>query len=381
MACFLPPWYATCPRGKRDLAGQIGQFESVRGIAATWVFVSHALLIAELPIPLLNNGDLAVDLFILLSGFVITLLVLRRPEPYGWYVFRRGMRVYPLYLIALLLGWATQHLYAPVIGAGLFGPPSDGFVVREAAVRAALLQHLALHLTMLHGMVPDDVLPFAALAFSGPLWSISLEWQFYLVAPLLIWCLDVRHAGRWRWAALAAAATLAGNLAARLWWQAEVPAFLPLRLPLFVAGIASGVFWQRAQGMAPGRLAVALAGGAIVLAAGRFAVWPLLVWGVTYWSAALGGRHGWADRVNAALLLAPLRWLGERSYGVYVLHMPVLLAVSAWAIVPHAQVLGQGGVLMAVLGCYPLVVGLAAVLYRTVERPVMDWAKRVERAA
>lgn len=358
------------------MAGQIGQFETVRGLAATWVFVSHALLIAELPVPVLDNGGLAVDLFVLLSGFVITLLVLRRPEPCGWYVFRRAMRLYPLYLIALLLGWATQHLYTPVIGAGLFGAPSPGFAARATTVEAALPQHLALHLTMLHGAVPDDVLPAAALAFSGPLWSISLEWQFYLVAPALIRCLDVRRPGRWRWAGVALFAALASNLLARLFWTAEVPAFLPLRLPLFIAGIASGIAWERARAMAPRRLAAWLVAGALVLMAGRVPAVPLAAWGVTYWCAATGARHGWAGRLNALLLSPPLRWLGERSYGVYVLHMPVVLAAASWLIVPQARLLGQGGTLLALLACFPMVVALAAVLYRWVERPAMDWAKR-----
>jgi len=244
-----------------------------------------------------------------------------------------------------------------------------------------LPQHLVLHLTMLHGAVSDDVLPFASLAFSGPLWSISLEWQFYLVAPLLIWCLDVRQAGRWRWAVPALLAALASNLAARLWWEGEVPSFLPLRLPLFVAGILCGVAWERAQVIAPGRLAALLGAGALVLLAGRFPPLPLAIWCAVYWSAALAGRHRAADRVNGALLTMPLRWLGERSYGVYVLHMPVLLALSAWAIVPNARTLGQGGVLLAVLACFPFVVGVAAVLYRWVERPLMQWAAQRFREA
>ncbi len=35
-------------------------------------------------------------------------------------------------------------------------------------------------------MVPENVMPFAGTAFLGPAWSLSLEWQFYLVAPVLI---------------------------------------------------------------------------------------------------------------------------------------------------------------------------------------------------
>jgi peptidoglycan/LPS O-acetylase OafA/YrhL len=356
----------------------IGQFETLRGIAATWVFISHALLIAEFPLPLLSNGDLAVDVFVLLSGFVITLLVLRRPEPYGWYIFRRGIRLYPLYFIALMLGWATQGLYQPVIGESLFGTMAQAnFFQRVAIIEASLPEHLALHLTMLHGAVPDAILPLSALAFSGPLWSISLEWQFYLVAPLLIWCLDVRQPGRIRWAAIAVVATIIINVISRLYWHADVPSFLPLRLPLFAAGIVSGVFWQRAQEVSLVRLGAILTGVAMLLVVSRISPIPLAAWVVTYWAAAAAGRSSWADRFNHFLMLKPLRWLGERSYGVYVLHMPVVLAISAWLIVPYARAWGQAVTLVALFACFPVVLLLAAVLYRTVERPVVNWAKRL----
>lgn len=359
----------------RSLTRHIGQFETLRGFAAAWVFVSHALLIAELPIPVLMNGDLAVDLFVMLSGFVITLLVLKRPEPYARYLFRRGLRIYPLYLIALSLGWATQSLYYPVIGDSLFGGPVlIGFGQRVEIVRAALPQHLALHLTMLHGAVPDTILPFSALAFSGPLWSISLEWQFYLIAPALIWCLDIRQPGRWRWAGLSLAVIVASNLLARFFWHADVPSFLPLRLPLFVVGIISGIYWQRVQVLSLGLLATFLLATALVLMLGRVSPIPLALWGGTYWAAAAAGRNGCADRFNQVLMLKPLRWLGERSYGVYVLHMPIVLTLSAYLIVPRAAALGQFATFLAVLACFPIVILFSAILYRTIERPLVNWA-------
>lgn len=165
------------------MSKHVGQFESLRGIAASWVFVSHAMAIAELTTWPFSDGGLPVDVFIMLSGFVITLLINRRPEPYGGYLFRRWMRLYPLFLIALGLGLLTQS-YAPLAFAPvLFGkvaPPSWYAVITGGAI----LPNLLLHLTMFHGIVPDTVLPNSATAFSGPLWSISLEWQFYLVAPV-----------------------------------------------------------------------------------------------------------------------------------------------------------------------------------------------------
>ena len=82
----------------------------------------------------LSRGDQAVEVFVILSGFVIALMRLNEEEPYGRYIFRRFMRLYPLFLIALILGAMTMHLYAPVFGSS----PSDDDprARREPHVRA-----------------------------------------------------------------------------------------------------------------------------------------------------------------------------------------------------------------------------------------------------
>lgn len=356
----------------------IGQFESLRGIAATWVFLGHALLISEMEIPLISGGGLAVDLFIILSGFVITLLLIKRPEPYHLYIFRRWVRLYPLYSIALALGLFTQHLYAPVIGTSLFGAPeAAGFSQRLATVQESFGIHMALHAALLHGVVPDTVLNMAALAFSGPLWSISLEWQFYLLAPLLVWCFDLRQPGRRFYTAVALIVIAVLYVLAKELWHGEVQAFLPLKMPLFLLGIMSGIFWEKAQKASALYLTTALVVCCVAVLSGRSTPIPVFGWVITYWAASLGARSKFAGPVSSFFMLKPLRWLGERSYGVYVLHMPIVLLICNRVIIPER--LGQLGTFFAILACFPIVLIIAAVLYRWIERPLVDWAKGVGR--
>lgn len=353
------------------MSRHIDQFESLRGMAALWVAASHALLICEITVPVLSKGGWAVDIFIVLSGFVITLMQLRTREAYAPYLLRRAGRLYPLYLVALGLGLMTSHLYGEVIGPAFWnGEPITAFTARAANEQAHFWSNLGLHLTMLHGVVPDTWIPQAALAFSGPLWSISLEWQFYLVAPLLIVALDVRQRGRWIVAALTLAfvALLFRYTSHR--WFGEVWSFLPLKLPFFCFGVLCALMWESARRAPPWVVAAALVVANLVLL--RFAgAWlPTAMWSLTYFVVAMEGRLRAVAPLNAALSAAPLRWIGQRSYGLYILHMPMLLIAGA-LLIPHMQGLGQYGTLAALIAVVVLVVlPLADVCYRYVEMPM-----------
>lgn len=351
----------------------IGQFEVLRGIAALWVFISHALLISEISAGPLGRGELAVDVFIVLSGYVIAMMINNKNEPYRIYIFRRWARLYPLFLVALAAGIATQSLYDPVLGQALFTGVADPvWANRNEVVNANFLTNLGLHLTMLHGAVPDRVVPMSALAFSGPLWSISLEWQFYLIAPLLVWALMPR---RWFIGAIALAVIVAGRVVASGFWDAAVPSFLPLKLELFALGIICAHAWPYAQRAGAWVLVVVFLGGCALAEATGQSLIVAALWFGTYCLAAAGTKWKATEFGNRAYTLPPLRWLGERSYGLYVLHMPIVLMISANLIVPNATYLGQIGTLVAVIACIFPVLLFAALAYRFIEKPAIRWAR------
>lgn len=354
----------------------IGQFESLRGLAATWVFVGHAMIIAECTAWPLDDAGLAVDLFVILSGFVITLLLRRRPERYSTYLLRRFARLYPLYLVALALGLATQGLAPGVIGRQLFGqatPPSFSWVVQSSDFPVNVL----LHLTMLHGLIPDTIIPNAATAFSGPLWSISLEWQFYLVAPMLIWALDYTQPRRWPYTIVCLTLAVAGWVLASRLWSAQVPAFLPIRLPFFIFGILSGITWERTRTASTLRMALPWTALSITAAAaGKSDAIPIAIWGATFVAAYARSSHGPIRWLNAVLDAHPLRKLGEISYGVYVLHLPLLLLLGSTLVVPWVVRFGQAVTLGALLLIFPLLLIIANLLHRCIELPIMQWIRK-----
>jgi peptidoglycan/LPS O-acetylase OafA/YrhL len=156
----------------------------------------------------------------------------RKREEFDDYVTRRAFRLFPLYLIVL----AVSALLLPVqLGAWHALAPSPVNLGRTQLVQSAtdaLWAHLAVHATLLQGLPPVALAHQVPFTLVGQAWSISLEWQFYIVAPLLIAAMTSRNLLK---LAGVAAAVLALAFVAR--WFSD--AFLGARILHFVIGIAS----------------------------------------------------------------------------------------------------------------------------------------------
>lgn len=140
--------------------------------------------------PFLFLGDFAVNVFIMISGFVITSLILEKKEDYKTYITRRFLRIYPVYLICLMIGIFASEYYADAMLSLPWGeqsPPTDRLAESMNSLAGnGYIYHIVAHLSMLHGTIPNNILYDSQYMFLSPAWSLSLEWQFYLVAPLVI---------------------------------------------------------------------------------------------------------------------------------------------------------------------------------------------------
>lgn len=361
----------------------VPHFEVLRGVAAIWVLISHVLLIVDIKVPYLSDGNQAVELFVILSGFVITLMVNSEHETYGMYIFRRVVRLYPLFLIALVYGASTDYLYAPVFGhSPWLETIKNVFETRGSNLHSNLWPHLLLHLTMFHGAVPDNILPQANLMFSGPLWSISLEWQFYLIAPFLIFLISFKTLLHSMLSVCLLAVTIFLAFVTEQYWLAEVPSFLPLRLPLFMIGIISATLWSEA------RETKAFILGAVVLTA--FLICrlfspngvPLFVWFSVYFAAAAHDKLAVTRFFNTVVSAPVSHFVGRVSYGLYVLHVPTMMLISYYIVIPY--MLGAGKIFSGfTIGTLTLGVTLilAHVSFVFIEKPSISWARNRVRSA
>lgn len=361
---------------------RIPELEGLRGLLSWWVVVCHALQQAGYNaaglgrgLRILVHGDYAVDVFIVLSGFVIHKLWLDAREPYGVFLVRRFLRLWPAYAACLLGALALRPCVALILAHAPLGEP-----VAAAAHRAADLQnwqyeqdhlgaHLLAHAPMLHGVIPETLLPRASVAFLGPAWSISLEWQFYLLAPLLFWVLLTGRGPAWLLFGIVAGVgwMLRYSPPFCLWFPME--AFLSQKLLLFGVGIASHEIWRAVHGSGD-FIAPALLGLAALVLFLTLSI-PLALWLVAL--AAVFAPRGW---FKSLLNSAAFQTLGRVSYSTYLGHMLVLWALQplVFRLLPGVTAPQMLLVLLALGGL--LIFFLSLALHRWVEMPAIQFGRR-----
>jgi peptidoglycan/LPS O-acetylase OafA/YrhL len=345
--------------------------DGLRGALAVYVMLSHMAPFAALPgwlAGLFSHGGAGVDVFFILSGMVIPRSLERVGYRAAPFLMARVFRIFPVFLVVFAAAVAIQPLDAGFSALPWIGPDSPARDIWSGGWPAGWAAEIAAHLTMTHGLFPDALLPYAWVSFLGAAWSLSTEWQFYLLVVLLA---RRGAAGQTAWALLALAA-------AALVWAALAPdgwsftrAFLPNKAHFFALGIASAVLlrgrdWPRFAAVLAATLALCLIDGGI----GKLAA-PLV------WTVCLAAelRPAGLLRPLAALLRArALLWLGAVSYCLYLVNEPVqkLLGLGLAALADGDPALFTA---LWLPGAVLLPLGAAWCLYRTVEQPALRWGR------
>ena len=369
-----------------DPGDHVGALDGLRGLAALWVFVSHVQILSGLrPIPLLSWGDSAVDLFMMISGFLMAHHYLGRAEaepwrrPRTWVAFwlRRLFRIAPAYYLLLAVALAAGAWLGhdrDVIGAHF-----PWTLTRADRYTDHSLPNILAHVTFVFGALPR-------YGFSTPLpdWSIGLEMQFYLVMPFLMLALGRRF---WWPRALAVTASTALLAFAVRGYSAGfyMPSFLPMKLGVFLIGmfIAYGV--ARRDLRAPMLLVALLVAMALVarrdhttfMLVALSAGFAVLVGGA--WLPGLGALHRAFMPIRRALASPVGHWMGETAYSLYLVHLLVLLPVAAWLAGLDGYLQLKSSLRFALAGAITLVVSLSisTLIHFWVERPGIALGKRL----
>ena len=350
---------------------KIACIEGLRGILALWVLFGHVLAAAGLggewrgPFAVIAAGGHAVHVFIIISGFVIFYLIDTARETYGRFIWRRVLRLYPAYLVCLAAAAVVLQLEVMTYANSPWPHSLNANRVMIAASGIAHFpEHLVLHLFMLHSLVPDSILPHSNYAILGTAWSLSLEWQFYVLAPPLFACLT-----RGPYTALAAIVIAC----AAHFLIAGQEGMLPRHIPMFALGIASYFFWRHWSSSVPIWPLLVPVGTAIAYLLTHT---PAIVIWTAVFLAAIQPTSLFARPTLATLESPPLQAAGRWSYSVYLSHPVILVLAMAFLDGVGAVQLGQWG-FFGLLLALTVVTTLAAsaLLYRFVEAPVIAYGR------
>ena len=367
----------------------IEEIDGLRFVAISFVFMQHfqqALVSTAphgpqpMPLWVLENAHFGVELFFVLSGFVLGLPFVRahvQREPQvnsrgyflgretgkyfpgretGKYFLRRLTRLEPPYILSLVLVGAYRILH-PLV-------PVAPTKVLEHAVASLFYVH-----NWTHG-------PWHPRAVNTVTWSLEIEVQFYLLAPCL--ALVFRLPPWTRRAVIVGVSALASWAAAKLHWPLSFLLFLPYFGMGFILADLHLARWlepsatQRLDGHVWDSVALLAAFLALMFSCTRgiptdHTVLALLLFLVVFTS--MRSRY-----VRAFLKSSPIRTIGGMCYSIYLLHWVLIWALWRWlAITPSAssawQTLGMGTLLFIAL------LPVFALYFVLVEKPCMqpDW--------
>lgn len=362
-------------RGSYPSFGYLRGLDGVRGVALIMVLLIHG------GNPWMHGGFFAVDVFFVLSGFLITSLLLQEYDratriSLKDFWIRRALRLFPAFIVLLVV--ITAYVLLFVDG------PQRSLELEALLSGATYTSNWVMALTNNRDLQP---------VLLGPMWSLSIEMQFYILWPLIVIGVlflirrirgEVPTPVAAARALLVTAAVLAVVVAANRtimtaaganWWRAyggtdtHTDGLLVgcvLACLVALGALRRWPSWLGWAGLAV--LVVIVANGWLMLP------WTAL-WGfaaVALASAALIGSVAARQWISKPLSWGPFVFLGRISYGTYLWHFPVYLV---FLLDPPTLVLPWWKVAAAMA----IALSLGTASFYLVERPALRLKRRFER--
>ncbi|CAN5705493.1 hypothetical protein BH09PLA1_BH09PLA1_30050 [soil metagenome] len=351
--------------------------DGLRGLAALYVVLHHAwaevawtasglpAIVKQLT-HFLSHGTLAVDVFIVLSGFVLMMPVLASPDRklrggIVGFVKRRAMRILPPYYgalaICLLLIAFVPQLRNPSGGRW------------DDALPAFSFGAIGSHLLLLHNLSREWI-----WKIDNPMWSVATEWQIYFVFALVLVPI-------WRRRGIVASVCVAMTTGA------IIEAFMPVNneacfhfIGLFGFGMAAAHWVNKTQGSSAARsrkasfvAAACVAMIAMVMTVPALTRQPKIAVDLVIGAATailIAVTASGESSLTRLLSRAPMRKLGDFSYSVYLIHFP-LIALGHAVIRDYMNVPATVQMFAMIFIVSPVAVACCYLFHLMFERPFL----------
>ncbi len=367
-----PPRPRRRRRGPSDITPRPGRIHGLDGLRALAII---AVLVFHLTPAALPGGFLGVDVFFVISGFLITTLLLRELSEHGrldlprfW--LRRARRLLPALAVVVVVSIAAARLVGSdlLVDIGRQALGAMTFSTNWLEINAGA--------SYFHQTSPQLFINF---------WSLAVEEQFYLLWPLALAVLVALSPGLRSRVGIVVGIAVASAGAMALLYQPDTDAtrvyygtdthVFALMVGVAVAlawadpsraGLRSAL-WRRWRGTAVAGAFALLLGLMLVL--DELNPWTFrggILLACLATAVLLAGLLESGSVWRTLLQARPLTWLGERSYGIYLWHWPILMI--AVTLVPFAPGSVTGWIVLS--GALVTTLGLSAASYRFIETPV-----------
>ena len=355
MKSIVRGFVSSPPVGSRVVA-----LDGLRGFAIGLVLARHAL-----PAQIGGGGFAGVDLFFVLSGFLITTLLIEEHTKSGHIMLgkfyaRRALRLLPALYFMLAVYAVVLLVFAPA-----------------AKDHLSWLGFAAVYATPFAQWNGAEIAPGL-----GVVWSLAVEEYFYFLWPLLFMAmLALKLPKTARYAIPVALAILFMAIRVATWFQHGTRIY---EMP-----------WTWIDGLLAGCLTAMLWKGGLIKKVPAWAYWSAftLIVAFSFFPNAKGATFTYVvalpllavcsaivvaslvtssnSKLAALLTFRPLRWLGTRSYAIYLWNAIFLSAAKPFEIARPLEV--GGGIVLSLL--------IAEISFRLVEKPALKYKKRFERAS
>jgi peptidoglycan/LPS O-acetylase OafA/YrhL len=340
-------------------AHNMRSMEGLRGFAVFLVFLVHYVSLVN---PWIDSnrdvlvfssalyviGNAGVDLFFVLSGYLIYGSLIARPQPFARFIGRRIQRIYPAFIAVFCIYIVLSYVF-----------PHES-KIPAPAVKGII--YLAQNLLLLPGLFPIEPMILVA-------WSLSYEMFYYLAIPAIIGLFRLRDRSvTWRVVFFSTVALLTTVYCAAYGG--------PVRLIMFIAGILLYEAMRNREGFFPHSLVGLVAGivGLLSLllpiAGNAGETLKVVILFISFFTLCLVCFHHPGEWLARIFLWTPLRWLGNMSYSYYLLHglsLKAAFMVLAKILPPADQGAWLFGALLPVMFVFTLFP--TAALFLLVERP------------
>jgi len=361
------------------------ELEGLRGLASLWVVLGHICILTSFHFPILSDPAIGVDLFILLSGYLMAKNYVERKEKEPWtdgatfkkFWLRRFFRIAPLYYVLLILAIGFGSYFGEA--RNIIGHFYSETQTNSSRYSDSSFLNVFTHLTFMFGFLPS-------FSFNTvlPDWSIGLEMQFYFLFPFIM--LAVMRLGFTRACfAVIILCAVAKYLLPNYFAAFPMPSMILIKLYLFIAGmfIAEAI---RKKSMWHVIFAIVAAFASAYMPNDRNVyhviaqIGMIIMMATILWPRKEGSNWAKTLRLPRWMLTNKASvYMGDVSYSVYLLHLLIVIPIVAF-LLSNTQFAELSAVMRFITASaiiLPITYGIATLLYKFIEKPGIQLGKFV----